>query len=110
MVVHEREIYIRQLLDAIGTIYEFTAGMTAEDFIHDKKTFHASLMILVHIGEICATMQRYGLPLPVRYGQKIIDMRNFLAHQYIDIRPSLIAKTIFEDIPALERVIISEVE
>jgi uncharacterized protein with HEPN domain len=32
----------------------------------------------------------------------MIDMRNFLAHQYIDIRPILIAKTIFEDIPILE--------
>jgi uncharacterized protein with HEPN domain len=30
-------------------------------------------------------------------------MRNFLAHQYIDIRPALIAKTIFEDIPILEK-------
>jgi uncharacterized protein with HEPN domain len=108
MVVHEREIYIRQLLDAISTIYEFTAGMTAQDFVGDKKTFHACLMILVHIGEICATMQRYNLVLPVTYGQKIIDMRNFLAHQYIDIRPSLIAKTVFEDVPSLEQVILAD--
>lgn len=101
--VHEKQVYMKQLMDAIRTIEEFTIWYTHETFVQDKKTMHACLMVLVHIWEIVASMQRYHIEPWLTQYQKIIDMRNFLAHQYIDIRPTLIAKTIFEDIPILER-------
>lgn len=94
---------MKQLMDAITIIYEFTDWYTKAAFMLDKKTMHACLMVLVHIWEIVASMQRYHIEPWLTQYQKIIDMRNFLAHQYIDIRPALIAKTIFEDIPILEK-------
>jgi uncharacterized protein with HEPN domain len=63
-------------------------------------------MILVHIGEIVACMDRYKIEIPFSQHQKIIDMRNFLAHQYIDIRPSLIERTIYEDVALLKKEIL----
>lgn len=99
---HTQEVYLRQLIDACGTIEEFTTGIERNDFCGDKKTLHVCLMVLVHIWEIVATMDRYKITIPFSQHQKIIDMRNFLAHQYIDIRPSLIERTIYEDIPLLK--------
>lgn len=63
MVVHDLHVYIKQLLDAINTIYEFTDGISAENFPNDKKTLHACLMILVHIGEIVTKAQKHHLLL-----------------------------------------------
>jgi uncharacterized protein with HEPN domain len=92
-------------MDAISMISEFTHNISPEEFVHDKKTLHACLMVLVHLWEIFAKMQRNGWDLWINESQKIIDMRNFLAHQYIDIRPSLIVKTVYEDIPQLEKLV-----
>lgn len=103
---HTQEVYLRQLIDACDTIEEFILWVDRSNFIYDKKTLHACLMILVHIWEIVASMDRYKIDISFSQHQKIIDMRNFLAHQYIDIRPSLIEKTIYEDIPLLKKEIL----
>ena len=104
---HQPSIYYKQLYDCIMTIEEFIGDLSPDEFIGDKKTFHACLILLVHIWEIISKMKKYHIDLPIPDHQKIVDMRNFLAHQYIEIRPSLVRRTIFEDIPQLKSIIIA---
>lgn len=97
------EIWLRQLLHAINKIEKYIDWLSSDDFLTDQKTYDACLMVLIHMGEVVASMIRKGFDIPFDHGQKIRWLRNFLAHQYLDVRPSLIAKTIYRDIPILKK-------
>ena len=51
MTKRELGDYIQDILEAIGEVEDFTAGMQFEDFVEDKKTVNAVLRSLEVIGE-----------------------------------------------------------
>jgi uncharacterized protein with HEPN domain len=94
--------FVRDMVDAIEKIEEFTAEMDYHDFAMHDKTAYAVIHALEIIGE--ATKQ---LPDPVRerYPQipwrSIASMRDKLIHSYFNVNRAIVWQTVREDLPVL---------
>jgi len=75
------------LLEAIEKIEEYSAGFdNADDFFHDAKSFDATMMQFVVIGEMIQRLDTgYKAEHPEIPWQKIKDFRNIVAHDYFGI-------------------------
>ena len=88
--------------EACKEIFEFIKDYDFEKFSRDNKTYAAVLMKLAIIGEAAA-----HFPDDIRSKNPQIDwrtivaMRNFLIHEYFEVDPKVVWKTINEDIPVL---------
>jgi len=75
------------LIEAIEKIESYSQEFTsADDFYHDQKSFDASMMQFVVIGEAINRLdERYKLQHNEIPWQKIKDFRNIIAHDYFGI-------------------------
>ena len=93
---------LRDILDAIEEIQEFTKGMTFEAFELDRKTIKAIELNFIIIGEAANNVpedirnQFDNVPWHLMRG-----MRNQLVHAYFSIEPRIIWDTIQDDLPSL---------
>jgi uncharacterized protein with HEPN domain len=78
---------LNALMEAIEKIELYTAAFSnADDFYHEQKSFDASMMQFVVIGEVVTRLddnykkQHNEIPW-----QKIKDFRNIIAHDYFGI-------------------------
>lgn len=91
------------ILDAIGAIREYTAGLSRENFGRERKTVDAVLRNLEVIGE--AVKQ---LPANVRSAhpdvewQKIAGLRDILIHAYFGVDLDIIWDVVENKLPTLE--------
>lgn len=77
--------YVLHILDAIGEIETYIAGMSWEDFLDDSKTQSAIVRQLEIIGEASKHLSesyRQTKPLPWK---DIAGMRDKLIHHYFDV-------------------------
>lgn len=78
-----------------------------DDFLSDVRTPWAVEMGLIRIGE---GINRIPADVLVRFpGQPwraIIAMRNFAAHQYDDLEPRRVWRTVTQDVPALRAYLV----
>ncbi len=74
-------------LEAINKIGLYSQDFdNAEDFYHDAKSFDASMMQFVVIGEIVTRLdEEYKLTHDNIPWQKVKDFRNIIAHDYFGI-------------------------
>lgn len=95
----------RDAADRVVAVCDVIANIVAvgeDGFLGDVRSQWAAEMGLIRIGEAVAK-----IPEPVRErfpGQpwrQIIDMRNFAAHQYDDLDPRRVWRTLISDVPAL---------
>lgn len=99
------------MLDAIGAIEEFVAGMNFEAFRNDRKTVDAVVRNLEVIGEAA----RY-VPEDVRdkYDavpwKDIIGIRSVLIHEYFGVDYDILWATIKTDLPTLTPLLTSMIE
>ena len=88
--------------EACKEIFEFVKEYDFKKFNLDDKTYSAVLMKLAIIGEAAS-----HFPEDIRIKNQQIDwrtivaMRNFLIHEYFEVDPMVVWKTIEEDIPIL---------
>jgi len=75
------------LIEAIEKIESYSQEFaSADDFYHDQKSFDASMMQFVVIGESINRLdERYKLQHNEIPWQKIKDFRNIIAHDYFGI-------------------------
>ncbi len=78
---------LQSLLEAIGKIDEYSHTFeNADDFYHDSKSFDASMMQFVVIGEIVTRLDEdYKAKHTTIPWQKVKDFRNIIAHDYFGI-------------------------
>lgn len=99
------------MLDAIGAIEEFVAGIDFEAFRNDRKTVDAVVRNLEVIGEAA----RY-VPEDVREeydavpGKDIIGIRSVLIHEYFGVDFDILWATIKTDLPTLTPLLTSMLE
>lgn len=94
---------VRDVLDAIAEIREFTNEMTFEGFQHDQKTIKAVLYNFAIIGEAVRSIPPDVEALdPEIPWDDVRGMRNIVIHEYFQVNLSIIWQTIQEDINLLE--------
>ena len=76
--------------------------MDVEAFVADNRTRWAVEMGLIRIGEAVGRIPEDVLTrFPDQPWRQIVAMRNFAAHQYDDLDPHRVWRTVTRDVPAL---------
>jgi uncharacterized protein with HEPN domain len=95
--------YLKDILDAIEKVDQFTEGMDFEKFSIDHKTIFAVIRALEIIGEASKKipevikLQNPGLPW-----REMAGIRDKLVHEYFGTSYKLVWNTAKEDIPKLK--------
>ena len=98
--------YLHHILEAIGKIQDYTAGMNMAGFLADRKSCDAVIRNLEVIGEACNNItknhpdfaaQHIEVPWGFAY-----EMRNALAHGYFTVDLAIVWRTIQDDLPVLK--------
>jgi uncharacterized protein with HEPN domain len=94
--------HLWDMLDAVRHIQRYTAGLTLERYLKEDMVQSAVERQLEILGEAA---RRVSEPLkqvhPEIPWRQIIAQRNVLAHEYGEIVPTLVWKTVVTYIPAL---------
>jgi uncharacterized protein with HEPN domain len=93
-------IRIKDILDAIEKISEYTSGMTKQECVADEKTIDAVIRNLTIIGEAAR-----HVPSDVRakYANvpwdEMLGIRNVVVHEYFGVSTDILWETIQQDLP-----------
>lgn len=97
-------ILLEEILDAIGLLRQYTAGLTYQDFAEDIKTQDSVTRRLEIIGEAAK-----GIPEGLRSKypsipwRDITGARDVLVHEYFRIDLEMAWDMVQDDLPALDR-------
>lgn len=98
-------VYLEQILDAIGKIRKFVAGINKEAFLKDQKTQSAVIMQLALIGELAKKVSeatKSDIQIPWK---EIAGFRDRAIHDYYQIDLNVAWDTIALDIDSLEKML-----
>jgi uncharacterized protein with HEPN domain len=95
-------LLVEDMLESLGRIARYTAGMQKETFLSDRKTIDAVVRNLEIIGEAAARLtvdarQRR----PATEWLQIIGLRNRIVHEYFDVDTEIVWQIISRDLPQL---------
>jgi uncharacterized protein with HEPN domain len=103
--------YFRDILDAIRKATLFVDGMSEPSFRTDEKTQYAVIRAIEIIGEaskrIPEDIRRRYPSIPWR---EMTGMRDKLIHNYSTVNLDVVWKTVVDDLPALEPLILAALE
>ena len=98
--------YLRHIVEAIDTIYDYLSGMDFEQFSENKMAVDAVVRELEIIGEAANNLsdefKNNNPDLPLR---DAIDMRNFLIHEYFGVNKKIVWNTCQNELEPLRKVI-----
>ena len=96
-------ITIQKMINYINEVKEYVGGMTAADFLQDKKTMTACAFSVSQIGELA---QDISSETQTKYSnipwQAIKGMRNKIVHDYENIDLAVLWGTIEKSLPELK--------
>jgi len=105
-----REVWLplQDILDAIGQIKDFTAGMEFDAFRADSKTVAAVERKLLVISEAAIRLGEEAEKLcPGLPWRDIRGIGNWLRHQYDAVDVEAVWRTVVNDLPLLQAAVIS---
>jgi len=96
------ELRISDIIEAIENALDYSAGMTFEQFIVDRKTIDAVVRNFIIIGEAASHLpeeiiERH-IDLPWR---EMRDMRNIVVHEYFGVDYMIVWETLKKNLPPL---------
>ena len=100
-------LYLHHILDASRKIHRLVQlERDVESFASNEAVYNASLYLLATIGEAVSSLsnefKQEHTEIP---WQNIKDMRNILIHEYLNVSPIIVWKTICERLPELDLVV-----
>ena len=104
MSKREWKLFVEDILESIGLIENYVAGMDADDFRNDKKTIDAVVRNLEIIGEASR-----NIPENIKNTYQDIDwkgvvgLRNRIAHEYFGISLTIVWNIIEQEFPKLKK-------
>lgn len=94
------------VLEQIDGLQRYIAGVSETEFYMDEQLRDACCMKILVIGEYCGKLsQPFKTAHPEMDWQLIKTARNYYAHDYGDLTPQKIWKTIQADIPDLKKTL-----
>lgn len=86
---------ISDILAAVSAVEKYTAGMTYEDFVADRKTVDAVVRNLIIIGEAAVHIPEEICRLhPEIPWPDMRAMRNFVVHEYFGVSDKILWDTV----------------
>ena len=102
---------LKDILQAIDTIFQYVEDRDMKEFLADKKSYHAVIYNIMIIGEAANLLTKdfrdKHSEVPWR---DIVDMRNALVHGYIMTNAALVWDTCTNDLPILQKQISQFIE
>ena len=97
---------LHDILQAIDTIFQYVNGREMQDFLADKKSYHAVIYNLMIIGEAAnmLTFEFRETHSEMQWRQ-ITNMRNFLIHGYHHVEEDLVWEAIAVDLQPIRKKI-----
>jgi uncharacterized protein with HEPN domain len=96
------QLRIADIVEAIETILDYSAGMTFEQFASDRKTIDAVVRNFIIIGEAASHLPQDFVELHSDLPwQEMRDMRNIAVHEYFGVDRMIIWETIQKNLPPL---------
>jgi uncharacterized protein with HEPN domain len=107
MSKRDESLYLKDILESINAIFEYTISLNFEKFILDRKSFQATVREFEIIGEAVKKLSDTTLlQYPEIQWRDIIDFRNILIHEYFGIDGELVWNVIKEDLPNLKSAVL----
>ena len=102
-----QKLYLNDIYDSTKAIFDYTAGISFEQFSQDRKTYAATIREFEIIGMAVTSLSEDAKArFPEVEWQDIKDFRNILAHEYFGVDLEIVWKVIQEDLPQLYEAII----
>jgi uncharacterized protein with HEPN domain len=96
-------VYLQDILEAIGKIRRFTAGLSPESFSADAKTMDAVIRNLEIVGEAARNVpDDIRSKHPQIEWRRVVALRNILIHRYFGVDTEVIWDIIQNKLPVLE--------
>lgn len=96
-------LYLDDILEAIASIREYTAGLDYDAFAQDRKTQDAVVRNLEIIGEAAGHLpESLRASTPELEWRKIINIRNLLVHEYFGVSLPIIWDVVQNKLEQLE--------
>jgi uncharacterized protein with HEPN domain len=95
-------VYLKQILESVQKIRDFTVGMDREQFYQDQKTQSAVIMQLTLIGELAKKVSEATKPHIDLPWKEIAGFRDRAIHDYFKIDLQVVWDTVLEDLTPLE--------
>ena len=95
----DNNIYLKNILDKAKEAIGFCDGLLPEDFLKNELVQSGVILKLIIIGEEAKKLPEIitsNIDLPWK---KIIGFRNMAVHEYFDIDPAQVWKTVKDDLP-----------
>ncbi len=102
---------LQDILQAIDTIFQYVEGRGKEEFLADKRSYHAVIYNIMIIGEAAnmLTFEFRETHSDLKWRQ-ITNMRNFLIHGYHNVEEDLVWEAIAVDLHVIREKIINYLE
>ena len=96
-------LYIKDILDAINNIEDYTQTISFQKFSRDQKTIDAVVRNFEIIGEASKNIPQETKDKYVKIPwASMVGIRDKLIHEYFGVNFEVLWKTIKEDLPPLE--------
>jgi len=100
------KIILKDIVNEINKIEEFTKDVNYRNFVQDDMRYYAVIRCLEVIGEAVRQLpEEFKKTHSEIEWHKIVDLRNILIHQYFGIEPKIIWDVIKNKVPALKNFI-----
>lgn len=97
---------LRDILQAIDTVFQYIGDCDMQAFVADKKTYHAVIYNIMIMGEAANMLTfEFREAHPEVQWKQITNMRNFLIHGYHNVEEDLVWEAISVDLrPIREQI------
>ena len=99
---------LKDMVQAIDTIFEYVTNRNMEEFVSDKRTYHAVIYNIMIMGEAANMLTlEFWESHPETQWRQVTNMRNFLIHGYHNVEADLVWEAISQDLLPLREQITS---